>query len=207
MRWQLVLVLGAAAVSCSGSADITVGPPIPEYRITFDPPFQSEFAILLGGSGQVQARVVDRRGRTVTPDEGPTYRSSNPATLAVSPSGHFTVVGLGGGTIIAWARVGSTELTGGVHVATICTTEIGIVVDPTSVTLEVGQGFTPSMRLTTCGGRLPVPATFSWSASDGTVLAVNPVTGETMALRSGTAQVIGRASVSGVVGVVNVTVR
>jgi uncharacterized protein YjdB len=207
LRWELALMVGAAAVSCRATLDLTEPPPVPEYRIAFDPPFQSGFAIMLGGSDQVQARVLDRGGRTVTPDDGPTFHSSNPASLTVTPDGHFTAVGVGGAAIIATARVGSTELTAGIQVSTVCTAEIGIVVEPASVTLDVGQGFTPSMRLTTCGGRLPVAATFSFSVSDGAILSVNPVTGEVLALRSGTAQVIGRASVSGLTGSVAVTVR
>ncbi len=81
--------------------------------------------------------------------------------------------------------------------------------NPPAMTLDVGQRFTPVMTLTSCGGWVTVPATITWSTPAAGVLAVNPQTGETTALQSGTGTVRGTAAsiAAGLTGSVAVTVR
>ncbi len=178
--------------------------------LVFGSPYQAVLVTSPRASGTVQATVQDGHGHLVVPDEGPTFHSSNPDVLMVDPDGHWTAFGPGGpAQIIAEARVGSTELTAAISVAFACTLELTVQMAPTAITLNVGDHFTPVMTLKSCGGLVTVPATITWSTADSGVLSVNPQTGETTALQSGTGTVRGTASsiASAISGSVAVTVR
>ena len=165
---------------------------------------------MLGGSGQVGARVYDRRDRAVVADEGPTFRSTNSATLTVDAAGNYTSVGwaTGPASIVAEARVGAVRLSKAISVVVSCTTELRISLNPASISLSVGERFVPSMTLSTCGGQVPLSSTITWTVNDTSVLSVNPASGEATALKSGSAYLQGHSeSYHGVVGSIGVTVR
>lgn len=210
MRYRMgVLVLMVAGAGCGETPDQSNGPSVPEYVMVFSPPTQGTFVITPGSSGTVEATIQDRHGHVVVPDQGPTFHSANPSILAVDATGHYTAVGIGSTQILAEARVGSTEVNGVLPVVFACTLELTVHMAPAVMTLDVGQRFTPVMTLTSCGGWVTVPATITWSTTNTGVLAVNPETGETTALQSGTGTVTGTAGsiAAGLTGSVAVTVR
>lgn len=211
MKVRLAVNLGIVVLAgCNATLEPGEAPAKPELRIEFDSPFRSGLNTMLGGSGQVGARVYDRRDRAVIADEGPTFRSTNSATLTVDPAGNYTSVGWGTGpaAIVAEARVGAVRLSKAISVVVSCTLELTATLNPTSMSLAVGERFTPSMTLSSCGGRIPVNATITWFASDTTIVSVNPTTGETTALKIGSTYVQGYSNSHGaVLGLIPVTVR
>lgn len=210
MKRFFLIPVSLILAGCNATLEPGEAPPKPEFRIEFDSPYRSGLHTMLGGSGQVGARVYDRRDRAVLADEGPTFHSTNSATLTVDAAGNYTSVGwaTGPAQIVAEARVGSVSLTKAIAVSVSCTTEIRISLNPTSFSLSVGERFTPSMSLSSCGGQLPVSTTITWSASDPSVLSVNAATGETTAVKAGSAYVQGAAeNPRGVVGSIPITVR
>ena len=210
MRPRLLAPVLFALAACSPAVEPGQPPEVPDYRIVFTSPSDPALHVMLGGSGQVRARVIDRRNHQVTPDEGPTFRSTNSATLTIDAAGHFAAVGWGTGpaSIVAEARVGSMNLTTTIGVQVACTAELRVSLNPSSISLGVGEKFTPTMALSTCGGQVPVSTTVTWSASDAGILSVDPASGETTALKSGSASVRGHSAMHhAIVGVIPVTVR
>lgn len=195
---------------CNATLEPGEAPPKPEFRIEFDSPYRSGLQTMLGGSGQVGARVYDRRDRAVLADEGPTFRSTNSASITVDAAGNYSAIGWGTGpaAIVAEARVGSTQLSKTIGVLISCTAELTVSLSPTAKSLAIGEHFTPTMSVTTCGGQVPVNTTITWSASDATVLSVNPTTGESTALMGGSSNLQGYADVvHAIIAIIPVTVR
>lgn len=59
-----------------------------------------------------------------------------------------------------------------------CTSELRIDLQPRGEQqIDVGSGFTPSVELSSCGGREQLSDTFSWSAQDTAIARVDPSTG------------------------------
>ncbi len=206
MRLRPALVL-LGLLACGRGGDLIVDPPGPDYRIVFDPPFHNEIHGVIGFSGQLSVKVLDARGRNVVPDVGPTFQSTNPAAVSVDATGRFTVLAQRGAVILAEAWVRGVRVTGGVAVSVVCTLELRMEMSPVSMSIAIGERFTPSMTVSTCGGHVPVSGTITWSASDTLVLSVHPTTGETVALNTGNAYLLGRISPPGATGVIPVTVR
>jgi hypothetical protein len=210
MKHLFILSAGIVLAGCGSTLEPGQQADTPEYRIVFTLPSDPSLNVMLGGSGQVRAKVIDRRSHQVTPDEGPTFRSTNPATLTMDAEGHFTAIGWGTGpaSIVAEARVGSQRLSKTIGVSVACTAELRVSLNPTSISLGIGETFTPTMSLSTCGGQVPVSTTVTWSASDADILSVNPASGETAGLKSGSASVQGHSAMHhAIVGVIPVTVR
>jgi len=210
MRRTAIVVLLTLGAGCGGPVE-SRGPEVLAYVLVFDPvPNHGSITIAMGSSGTVRATVLDGGGRLVVPDEGPTFRSSNASILAVDPDGHYTSLGGGGAAqIFAEAKVGSTLVTAALTVVFACTEELTVQMTPAAITLDVGQRFTPTMVLKSCGGYVTVPATITWFTPDSGVVSVNPQTGETTALQAGSGTVRGTAAsiASSLTGSITVTVR
>lgn len=88
-----------------------------------------------------------------------------------------------------------------------CTTELQFDVTPRERTLRVGETFTPEASFTTCGGRKPVDVSVRWSATDSTILRVDPQTGSATGLRAGTATLAGYSDRLSAHPILAVTVR
>ena len=54
-----------------------------------------------------------------------------------------------------------------------CTDELSMRISPLDTTIAVGQGFTPTVNLTTCGGRRQLDDDFSFEAENPLVAEVN----------------------------------
>ena len=58
-----------------------------------------------------------------------------------------------------------------------CTRELLVSLVPADTTIVVGESFTASVALSSCGGRQHLSDTFVWEARDSTVVSVNSATG------------------------------
>ena len=93
-----------------------------------------------------------------------------------------------------------------VTVAGCCDADLQSRISPANRTLAVGESFTPSVELLSCGGTRPLSDVITWSAQDSTVVRVDPGTGRTTALRSGTTSVVASGAKYGYAGAVTVVV-
>ena len=75
-----------------------------------------------------------------------------------------------------------------------CSDELRVQVAPGDTTLAVGGHFTAHVSLTTCGGRVPVAASFTWSVQDSTVARVNSLSGVVTAIAPGSSRVVATAT-------------
>lgn len=106
-------------------------------------------------------------------------------------------IGIAG--VLAVASCGLTD--------TGCDADLRIQLTPTSISLDAGQSFTPTVRLFGCGGTKELTDTITWTVTDPLVLQVDAVTGRVFALKSGLAEVRPMGEKYGPVGQVVVTVR
>jgi len=58
-----------------------------------------------------------------------------------------------------------------------CTRELIVALHPRDTTITVGESFTASVGLATCGGRFAVSDTFVWRAQDSLIVAVDSAIG------------------------------
>jgi uncharacterized protein YjdB len=70
-----------------------------------------------------------------------------------------------------------------------CTDELGVNLSPSEKTVSVGQSFTPSLELTTCGGRKRWHPTVVWLTPDTTVVCVDSIGGRITGRAPGSAHV------------------
>lgn len=70
-----------------------------------------------------------------------------------------------------------------------CTDELRIALSPQDASVKVGESFTASAQLSTCGGRTSLADDFSWFATDSLVISVTPA-GRVTGLRAGTASAV-----------------
>lgn len=74
---------------------------------------------------------------------------------------------------------------GGCDAFTVCTDELTFRVNPTTVTISVGESFTPHVFAETCGGRRNVSVDVRWSTTDSAVARIDAQTGRTTGRRPG----------------------
>ncbi|MBI3568577.1 MAG: Ig-like domain-containing protein [Gemmatimonadetes bacterium] len=196
------LALLTLLASCRGEAPTPpAAPAVLHLRFAF-----TSFGMTLGGTLELPIMVVSSAG-----DIAPA-----PPRLALV-SRDSTVIRIAGGTTIESMRTGSTwlvasldtagqRLVDSTDVAVVCTAELVAALTPRSQTLAVGASFTPTIKLYTCGGHLSPTDTFRWSASDGTVVRVDSLSGTTTGLRAGQATVRVQGARYGQLGGVTVTV-
>lgn len=87
-----------------------------------------------------------------------------------------------------------------------CTAELEIRLEPTSVTLEVGETVTPTLELYTCGGSQRVPDTFVWTADEPQIASVDETNGTITSRSPGQTTVAVAGQTYGNLGTVEVTV-
>jgi uncharacterized protein YjdB len=87
-----------------------------------------------------------------------------------------------------------------------CTRELSVRVAPEAQTLRVGESFTPTIALTSCGGRERLSDTIAWRTADAAIASVQAATGRVTAVAPGETTITGRAQEYGVDAPVRVTV-
>ncbi len=89
----------------------------------------------------------------------------------------------------------------------ICTMELGIRYVPGDTTIAVGQSFTASVALSSCGGREHPSDVFTWRAQDTTVVTVDSKTGRVTGRAPGETWVEATGQTYGFVGGPHVVVH
>lgn len=88
-----------------------------------------------------------------------------------------------------------------------CTDELTIEARPEAITIAPGHGFTPILRLSTCGRRKGLHTAVSWTSSDTTVATVHPANGRVLGRRVGHTEVNAVGERYGHLLLIKVTVR
>lgn len=90
---------------------------------------------------------------------------------------------------------------------TACTDDLRQRIDPTSMTLDVGQEASASAEFLGCGGSKRLADEITWSSADPAVASVDAATGRITGRSSGVTNVTPRGARYGVLHHVSVTVR
>ena len=88
-----------------------------------------------------------------------------------------------------------------------CTRELGARFAPADTTIEVGQSFQASVRLTSCGGKQQLADVITWRAEDSAVATVDGRIGRVAGHVPGTTRVLATGERYGPVGGLQVSVR
>lgn len=67
----------------------------------------------------------------------------------------------------------------------VCTDELTLRVNPTHITISVGESFTPSVAAETCGRSRSVRTDIRWSTANAAVAAIDAQSGRTTGRRPG----------------------
>lgn len=223
MLWTMLFLAACARgdgdmIEPAGPLPPPPPPPAPVFRLSLNPSSSNPnktIGLLLGGTLQLIPRLVSATGDTIQPAPSVGYLSRAAGMVSVSAGGLLTALAIGSTSIEAATLYGGTLMADTLVVVVTCTTELTLRVTPQSPVLAPGDRFTPSIVVTSCGGQVTVTDTFTWSVVNpatldpivSTVVSVNPVTGETIALAPGTALVLVRGQQYPILGGINVTVR
>ena len=85
-------------------------------------------------------------------------------------------------------------------VGTDCTLELRVQYQPPDTTIIVGQSFTASVALSSCGGREKLSDNFAWHAQDSAVVVVDAVAGRVTGRAPGETRVDATGAYYGPVG-------
>jgi hypothetical protein len=208
LRVSRSALAGSAAamlLACSSTGDIL--PPADTYRLSISYGLDTQVFAMVGSSVQLETKVRTQSGEPVSFATPIAFVSRGPDVATVDATGLATIAGMGTTYIVASATNLTNILPDSIRVTGVCTAELRVAFTPVGATLSVGEGFVPTISLTTCGGQIPVTDVFSWFAQDRTVVSVDASTGATVALKAGSTFVVARGSESGPVASIPVTVR
>lgn len=88
----------------------------------------------------------------------------------------------------------------------VCTLELRPQYTPPDTTILVGQAFTASVRLSSCGGSRVVPDVFTWQSHDSSIARVDARTARVVARAPGQTLITASGEKYGSVGGLQVTV-
>ena len=154
------------------------GEPTEVTSVTVTP---STPGILVGGTVRLSAQVVATGGAS----EALIWSSSNTGVATVSDTGLVTGVATGTATITA-TSVATPGVSGSATVTVANAPAVnGITVDPTTLTLEIGDEVLVSVEVNAIGG---ADESVAWATDDDTVATVD-ATGVVTAVADGTATI------------------
>ncbi|MDB5099809.1 MAG: hypothetical protein JWM80_4230 [Cyanobacteria bacterium RYN_339] len=192
MNRVLPLVLAASLSACVSLAptapQATSAPAAATPRLTFNSGNQQL------GTAQTRALgpfLQDERGQT------PLYGtigwvSLAPTIATVDPDGTVHALAAGSATIVA-ALAANPAVRASIPIQVVANTStVQAVIVPAQADLAVGERVTLRGEVHLADGT--VNGSLNWSSSDGTVLAVNPTTGEVSGLKEGKATIVGAYS-------------
>ena len=90
---------------------------------------------------------------------------------------------------------------------TICTEELRVQFTPNDTTITVGQSFTASVTLSSCGGALSLVDTFGWRSDDPAIATVDSVSGRVVGQLPGATRIQANGKSYGPVGSLAVSVQ
>jgi hypothetical protein len=197
---------GAAALlllSCSSPDRIG---PQETYRLSVRIGQATEIFAAVGSSLQLEARVLSSSGDTTSFVNAIALVSRNTDVATVDSTGLASVAGTGATYIVASAPGFDHVLPDSIKVTGTCTLELRWMFTPAQPSIAVGETFTPSITVTSCGGYVTLIDDFSWSVNDPTIVSVNAATGATVGLKPGTTYLIVQGRKYPVMATLNVTV-
>jgi hypothetical protein len=211
-RRSLALFLTmCACLSCGGESTAPAEPIA--ARLEMHPPLKGN-SIAMGNSIQVTFKLFDTENREMQIPPGLTFISRNPAVISVESDHRIQTRSPGPQVwLVASLSHQGRTIADSAAMSVTCTLELRISIRPDSVALNVGESFTPSAELSTCGGHVRVNDTITYSAFYATnstvtgVISVDSLTGATTALKPGSAWTVVRSANHGQLGAIPVTVR
>ena len=88
----------------------------------------------------------------------------------------------------------------------VCTDELRVHFTPADTSIVVGQRFTASVRLATCGGAVGLSDVFMWQSENAAVATVDAQSGQVVAQSPGVARITAKGARYGSVGGVLISV-
>jgi hypothetical protein len=199
---NIALAMIVLLAGCHG--DRTTSPAPITLRLSFG---TKSFAISLGQWMRLTMEIVSSAGDSTVAPASVLLVSRDPAVVRIDSGTKVQSIGMGETWIVASLDTAGQTLIDSLAVSVACTLELTPVVTPQTQTLAIGQSFTPSVKLLTCGGRITRTDTYHWTASDSTIIRVDSLSGTTTGVRPGQAGVFVRSATNGgLYGVVSVTV-
>jgi hypothetical protein len=89
----------------------------------------------------------------------------------------------------------------------VCTDELRVQFTPVDTTILVGEGFTASVQLATCGGAVSLADAFTWHSQDPSIATVDSLTGHVIGRSAGETRVTATGKSFGSVGGPLISVR
>jgi hypothetical protein len=169
-------------------------------------PAQTAFAVMLGMQMSLPVRLRAASGDSLPLPPSFTLVSRNPAVVSIDSGTIIQGRAMGSAWLVGSVTVSRRTVADSVAVAVVCTAELRVEITPGAQTLAVGESFTPTVKLTGCGGRLTLSDTVRWSAADSSVARVDAVSARTTGVRAGQTTVYARWDRYGLVAGVPVTV-
>ena len=206
LRMKVTVLLALFAVGCA-SKEIAAPPELEPEPTSLRIGDGLAIGIHLGVQFELPLRLLSDSSEILAIPQGLLVESRNPAIIGVDSGAFITARAMGSAWIVASLVTGARTLADSVEVRVVCTMELRINLTPTERTLIIGESFTPSIKLSTCGGRLQVEDTFRWRANDTTVVRVDSVSGMTTGKRAGTTFVLVKGTRHGNLGIIPVTVN
>jgi hypothetical protein len=105
------------------------------------------------------------------------------------------------------ADVPGVQFVRALAVACACTQELRIQFTPAETTLVVGQSFTPSVALSTCGGAERVTGVFTWQVENNAVASIDRASGRVTARAPGETAVLATGARYGRLGGLRLVVK
>jgi hypothetical protein len=184
-RRLLPLLLVLSAASCGGESTAPAGPVAASLEIF---PGSNFGGMTPGGRLRVPIVLLDTKGDTMPMPPGLSFVSRNPAAVSVDSGTWITSRSpLSGAWLVASLDYHGKTFADSLQVAVVCTAELRETWNVTgfSITMSVGEVFSPTLVLSSCGGHLILSDTFTWSAFTPGVISVDATTGRTTAIAPG----------------------
>lgn len=164
------------------------------------------FAVALGTQTTLPVRLRGARGDSLPLPASFTLVSRNSAVVSIDSGTVIQGRAMGSAWVVGSVTIDGRTVADSVAIVVLCTAELRVEITPQAQTLTIGESFTPTVRLSGCGGRLTLNDTLRWSADDPTVIRVDSTTGLTTGLQAGRSSVYAYGLRYGAVAVVPVTV-
>lgn len=161
----------AILAGCTSSPSPPLDGPAPAVLIRLRP--AGMVGLELGTTLRFEVEAVDRSGSVVPLATAATFRTTNEAVVSVTSAGAATAVSVGVAYVVATLATSTGSVSDSTEIAVACTLELRQQFDPPARTLSVGESFRPSVSYSTCGGRVAVTDSVTWSPLDTAVTSVD----------------------------------
>jgi hypothetical protein len=203
-RHLATLIVGALALSFAAGCATEPSTDRPVALSLSDSPARA-LSLALGVSTPLQVTVRSGSGASLPLADAVAFAARDTGVATVDRAGLVASRGPGSTWVVGTLETRGRRLVDSVRVTVLCTSELSARL-PMQTTLAVGQAFTPSVELRSCGGRVVLTDEFTWATSDTTVVRVDTGTGRTVGRAPGRALVLPTGRRYGQIGWIDVTV-